>query len=242
MPQLELRTFRARRTGGIRGQPVRGRKIDLVMRRVAGHRLGATLRVDGLAFVGIRIKDTWTRNPSFKDRPQMVPIWLPPVTAPAKYMPPVTAKPFSEPREHRQVSRHGVISVAPLATRFSHAPTCSTEEAFQVRTAEVCEPEERECLRLSLASLPPIGRCEAPDVEIRRRDRRRSGPQSCPLAPTSSAIPRFTGRRHSAGTRYANSVGTRFASFRGSIARPADSSIYASPYVSRGTTQDSRPE
>jgi hypothetical protein len=41
---------------------------------------------------------------------------------------------------------------------------------------------------------------------------------------------------------YANRVGTRFVSFRGSIARPADAPIYASPYASRRTTQDSRSE
>ena len=41
---------------------------------------------------------------------------------------------------------------------------------------------------------------------------------------------------------YANKVGTRFVSFRGSIARPTDASIYASPYASRRTTQNSRSE
>src|SRR6266849_9887731 len=40
-----------------------------------------------------------------------------------------------------------------------------------------------------------------PGAEIRRRDRRRSGPQSCRLARFSLAIPRPTGRIHSAGTR-----------------------------------------
>jgi len=34
---------------------------------------------------------------------------------------------------------------------------------------------------------------------------------------------------------YANRVGTRFVSFRGSIARPIDASIYASAYASRRT-------
>src|ERR1700683_1211429 len=37
---------------------------------------------------------------------------------------------------------------------------------------------------------------------------------------------------------YANRVGTRFVSFRGSISRPADASFYASPYASRRTAQD----
>jgi len=43
-------------------------------------------------------------------------------------------------------------------------------------------------------------------------------------------------------SHYANKVGTRFVSYRGSIARPTDASVYASPYASRRTTQDSRSE
>ena len=35
------------------------------------------------ANIGIRMKSTGTRNPSLEDRPQMVPVWLSPLTAPA---------------------------------------------------------------------------------------------------------------------------------------------------------------
>jgi hypothetical protein len=63
------------------------------------------------AFIRIRMKSTWTRNPPLEDRPQMVLIWLPPLTAPAQNMPPVTAKLFAEPRKHRQVTRYSVVSV-----------------------------------------------------------------------------------------------------------------------------------
>ena len=40
----------------------------------------------------------------------------------------------------------------------------------------------------------------------------------------------------------ANKVGTRFVSYRRSIARPTHASVYTSPYASRRTTQDSRSE
>src|SRR5260370_30270759 len=45
-----------------------------------------------------------------------------------------------------------------------------------------------------------------PGAEIRRRDRQRSGPQSCRLARFSLARPRPTGRIHSAGTRWLAAV------------------------------------
>src|SRR5712671_4750497 len=35
------------------------------------------------AYVGIGMKSAGTRNPPFEDRPQTIPVWLPPLTAPA---------------------------------------------------------------------------------------------------------------------------------------------------------------
>jgi len=35
------------------------------------------------AYVGIWMKSAGTRNPPFEDRPQTIPVWLPPLTAPA---------------------------------------------------------------------------------------------------------------------------------------------------------------
>ena len=35
------------------------------------------------ACVGIGVKSAGTRNPPFEDRPQTIPVWLPPLTAPA---------------------------------------------------------------------------------------------------------------------------------------------------------------
>ncbi len=35
------------------------------------------------AYIGIWMKSAGTRNPPFEDRPQTIPVWLPPLTAPA---------------------------------------------------------------------------------------------------------------------------------------------------------------
>src|SRR5579862_9261817 len=112
-------------------------------------------------------------------------------------MPPVTAKPFSESRKHRQVARHGVVLVVtlyhPLHPRsderdgLMHHPAQlllnqselrphplrrrmppDHKPAGRVRATEVREPEERECFRLSLPSLPSTGRGKAPEFDQSR--------------------------------------------------------------------------
>src|SRR5260370_10104711 len=109
-------------------------------------------------------------------------------------MPPLTANPFSEPRKHRQVARYGVVSVVtlhhPLQPRpderdglmhhpaqlllyhseFCPHPLCRRmppdhKMASWVRATEVREPEERECFRLSLPSLPSVRRRKAPALD-----------------------------------------------------------------------------
>jgi hypothetical protein len=59
----------------------------------------------------IRVKSVGTRNPSLENRPQMVPVGSAPLTTATQNMPPVAAQPFSEPRKHREVPRHGMIAV-----------------------------------------------------------------------------------------------------------------------------------
>src|SRR5437867_3383204 len=109
-------------------------------------------------------------------------------------MPPVTAKPFSETRKHRQVARHGVVSVVTLHHPFqprpderdrlmhlpaqlllNHSELCphplcrrmppDHKMASRVRATKVREPEERECFRLSLPSLPSSRRRKAPELD-----------------------------------------------------------------------------
>src|SRR6202050_5887038 len=107
-------------------------------------------------------------------------------------MPPVTTKPFSEPRKYRQVARNRVVLVVTLhhpfqprsdeRDRLMHHPAqlllnnselcphplCRRvppdhKTACRVRATKVREPEERECCRFPLASLPPIGRRQTPE-------------------------------------------------------------------------------
>src|ERR1700753_3005622 len=70
------------------------------------------------AYVRIRMQSAWARNPSFEDRPQTVPIGLAPLTTAAQNMPPETAKPFSEARQHREVARHCVVAVIAVDHQF----------------------------------------------------------------------------------------------------------------------------
>src|ERR1700679_2195162 len=109
-------------------------------------------------------------------------------------MPPVKGKPFSKPRKHRQVSRYRVVLVVTLHHTFqprsgdhyglmhhpaqfllNHSELCphplcrrmppDHKTACRVRATEVREPEERECFRLSLPSLPSFGRRKAPELD-----------------------------------------------------------------------------
>jgi hypothetical protein len=63
------------------------------------------------AHVGIRMESPWARKPPVKDRPQLFPIRLPPLTTTTQNASPVATKPFSESSERRQVARHRVVAV-----------------------------------------------------------------------------------------------------------------------------------
>src|SRR5579864_8197506 len=109
-------------------------------------------------------------------------------------MPPVTAKPLTEPREHRQVTRHRVVLVVTLHHPFQPRPDerdglmhhpaqllvyhselrphplgrrmpPDHKMACRVRATKVREPEEHECFRLPLPSLPSIRRRKAPELD-----------------------------------------------------------------------------
>src|SRR5271168_4748620 len=112
-------------------------------------------------------------------------------------MPPVTAKPFSEPRKYRQVARYRVVLVVTLHHPFqprsddhyglmhhpaqlllNHSELCphplrrrmppDHKTACRVRATEVREPEERECFRFPLSSLPSTGPSKAPEFDQSR--------------------------------------------------------------------------
>src|SRR5579863_405560 len=109
-------------------------------------------------------------------------------------MPPVTAKPFSKPRKYGQVARYCVVLVVtlhhpsqprsddhhglmhhPAQLLLNYSELCphplrrrmppDHKTACRVRATEVREPEERECCRFPLASLPPIGRRKTPELD-----------------------------------------------------------------------------
>ena len=159
--------------------------------------------------VGIGMKSTWTRNPSIKDRPQLFPVRLPPLTPTAQNTPPGATEPFSKSPEYGQVARNSMVSAVALHhafqprsdqhNRLMHLPAqllldgqelcpqsfcrCPPPDhkmALRVPTTIVGEPEKRESFRFSLSALPSIRPREASQLDQSRLLRNGSPVQTSP--------------------------------------------------------------